>query len=381
MTILFRLSDTGLLAANMCLPVILFLYKRNRKSGGARAESLQSALVFLLEFGVYSICMIRLVRIVIEGILQGDNSVILQLVRLLVTESMIVTFLLLDKLGKEKTEGGAETASVEHVIGILLIFFAVWRDGGEESLWVSFCLCLVYLAAFLFLKWHQKIWEHGWEERKAREELNRQQKETDYIQNVDRQYQRTRELWHDLKNHIGVLQILAQEHKYQELTEYLVSFQRDVDIRMIPLRTGCAAVDALLSDKLYQAKRAEVRVSLQICDLSELALDATDLCVVLGNLLDNCLEACAKQKEPGSIEVRMKHQEGFYYLNVVNTALEPVKEKGVFLTDKQDMENGVGHGLGLRSVERIAHQYGGSMVTGYGEGKFRVVVRMQDKQE
>ncbi|MCM1044327.1 MAG: GHKL domain-containing protein [Candidatus Gastranaerophilales bacterium] len=335
----------------------------------------------LLELGAYSMCMIRLVSIVIEGISQDDNSVVLQWIRLLVTAGMIAAFLLLGGLEDERPADHTKTEQAQYSAGMLLILIAAWRTVGEGTLWISFGLCLAYLSVFLFLKYYKMLGKNRLAESKAREELGRQRQETDYIQSVERQYQRTRELWHDLKNHIGVLQILAQEQKYQELTEYLVSFRRDVEIRMIPLRTGCAAVDALLSDKLYQAKREEIQVSLQICDLSELTLDPTDLCVVLGNLLDNCLEACARQEGPGSIEMRMRRQEGFYYLNLVNTAPEPVKESGRFLTDKQDMENGVGHGLGLRSVERIAHQYGGSMVTDYEEGKFRVVVRMQDKRE
>lgn len=369
MTILSGFNGIGLLAANMCLPAVLFLCGKGKRGGAAG---------FFLEFGAYGMCMIRLISFIIEGIQKNDNSVILQLIRLLVTESMLVVFLLL--AGTRKAEPGKHgpTQSLEYAVSMLFLIYMAWRERGEESIAESFCLCLGYLAVFLFLKCYGMTRERRAcrEELSGIQQLDRRQRETECIQNVDRQYQRTRELWHDLKNHIGVLQILAQEHKYRELTEYLVSFQKDVESRMIPLRTGCAAVDALLGDKLYRARRDGIRVSLQICDLSELTLDATDLCVVLGNLLDNCLEACARQEEPGSIEVKLKQQEGFYYLTLVNTAPEPVKEKDGFLTDKQDLENGVGHGLGLRSVERIAHQYGGSLVTDYQDGRFRVVVRM-----
>ncbi len=206
----------------------------------------------------------------------------------------------------------------------------------------------------------------------------RQQRQADYFKNVDMQYQRTRELWHDLKNHIGVLEILAKEERLLELTDYLNSFKRDVEIRMIPTKTGCTPVDAILSDKVYQARRKEIDISIFICDLSDMTIPAFDMCAVLGNLLDNAMEACGKLLEKGKIVIRMKRQENFYFLTVINSALEPVRQGNEFVSEKKGYENGVGHGLGLRSVERIAHQYGGSLVTDYENGEFKVVVRMQE---
>ena len=54
-------------------------------------------------------------------------------------------------------------------------------------------------------------------------------RQMEYLRNVEEQYQRTRELWHDLKNHIKVLEILAQEDRFGELADYLDSFRRDVE--------------------------------------------------------------------------------------------------------------------------------------------------------
>lgn len=214
-------------------------------------------------------------------------------------------------------------------------------------------------------------------------------RQMEYLRNVEEQYQRTRELWHDLKNHIRVLEILAEEGRFGELTDYLGSFKRDVEYRMIPLRTGCAAVDALLGDKLYRAGRQEVEMSLQLCDLSRMRIREVDLCVILGNLLDNALEACAglavcRREHPSAVQpverrigLRMRQEEDFYYITVVNTAEEPRREGDTYLSGKRDRDNGVGHGLGLRSAERTAHRYGGLLAAEYSDGEFRVTVRLQ----
>lgn len=149
---------------------------------------------------------------------------------------------------------------------------------------------------------------------------------------------------------------------------------------MIPTKTGCAVVDALLGDKLYQAGKQGTKMSLQLCNLSEMRLQAVDLCVILGNLLDNAIEACARIPEEGCIRLRLRQEEDFYYLRVVNTAGEPVKKGQGYISGKRNRDNGVGHGLGLRSAERLAHQYGGSLITDYSDGEFTVVVRLRALQ-
>lgn len=211
--------------------------------------------------------------------------------------------------------------------------------------------------------------------------MRQKQKESDYMQSVDEQYQRTRELWHDLKNHIGVLQILAQKQKYQEMEEYLSSFQKDVQQRIIPYQTGNSAVDALLSHKLYQMQKKGIAVSMSLCPLATMQIPSRDLCTILGNLLDNAQEACellGYQEGERRVSVVLKQQEDFFYLNISNSAKEP-DERNMFVSQKTDMDNVVGHGLGLRSVERIVHQYGGFMTTQYQDGQFMVCLRLENK--
>ncbi len=100
--------------------------------------------------------------------------------------------------------------------------------------------------------------------------------------------------------------------------------------------------------------------------------------MILGNLLDNALEACARLDGQGRIGLRMRREEEFYYITVVNTSGEPRREGISYVSGKRGRDNGVGHGLGLRSAERLAHRYGGLLATDYSEGEFRVVVRLQD---
>lgn len=373
-----------------------------------RGIALFTVMDRLLEAAVYSAVIIQLVDLIVQEIaVGGEYSWMLHTVQILFSEGMIVLFLVMRLLyagrgsaekaeAQEDTGGQGEAVSHavlreegESVLAMLLLLVLAWKgfqtaepQKGYQAAdpWMAFGLQLLLLAVlFLLLYLKEKRWERQ-PGKESGEFAIQQQRQADYFKSVDMQYQRTRELWHDLKNHIGVLEILAKEERFPELTDYLNSFKRDVEIRMIPMKTGNTAVDALLSDKLYSARKMGIDVSIQVSHLSEMMIPATDFCAVLGNLLDNAIEACGRFPGKGRIVLRLKRQEDFYYLTVVNTAVEPEHNGTDFVSGKKGYDNGVGHGLGLRSVERIAHQYGGSLVTNYAQGEFKAVVRLQEKE-
>lgn len=349
---------------------------------------------YFLEYAIYSAVMIQLGHLIIQGIQDNrGNSIVLQWIGVAFAEAMVSLFLLRKFPASASREFCMEKALQEqcmpasgmYVGGLFLLwlltilFWLFVPDVPSPFLLLPFMGILAVLLLFSML-WRCQF--EGSMLRLERESHARQvQKEADYMQSVDEQYQRTRELWHDLKNHIGVLQILVQKQKYQEMEEYLSSFQKDVEQRMIPYQTGNSAVDALLSDKLYQMQKKGISVSMKLCPLAAMRIPSRDLCTILGNLLDNAQEACEPfvcQDGEGYVNVVLKQQDNFFYLNISNPAKES-DEKNMFVSKKTGMDNVVGHGLGLRSVERIVHQYSGFMTTQYQDGQFVVCLRLENK--
>mgnify|MGYP002512316839 FL=1 len=97
----------------------------------------------------------------------------------------------------------------------------------------------------------------------------------------------------------------------------------------------------------------------------------------MGNLLDNALEANRQVQEGKYLAVDCREQEDIYYIRVKNRAAAKAREQGgVLQTTKSDRLNRVGHGLGLRSVERIVHGCGGELLVDSGNREFTVVVRL-----
>lgn len=274
------------------------------------------------------------------------------------------------------------------------------------ALWLTFLLgvLLLYNASYYFYRKKQCA-----ERIKTAEEAGRDRADL-YLKNVEAQYQRTRELRHDLKNHIDLLRLLLREKKYEEMEDYLRIFGESVDSLALPVRSGNLVVDALLADKAARAKREQIRVELSLCDLRGLPLRPDEICSLLGNLLDNAIEAAGRAAEGRFLAVEWVERKTDYFLRVRNAVPEEcgsarasekngsgrsgkagVAEDGAILgvprkrgaaesteprSRKQDRRNQVGHGLGLRSVERTVHGCGGELAVESREGQFMVAVRL-----
>lgn len=215
-------------------------------------------------------------------------------------------------------------------------------------------------------------------DRALAEAAARKQEADIYMEGVEAHYQQTRELWHDLRNHIGLLKLLLQEEKYGQMADYLRVFGEDVEALALPVKSGNLVVDALLADKAARARKSGIAMELELCDLTKLTLKADEICGLLGNLLDNALEANAHVEEGRRfLRVTCSLREGYCYIRVKNaSSRRNMRQEGTLSSAKTDRRNRVGHGLGLRSVQRIVHSCGGELAVEDGGTQFTAVVRL-----
>lgn len=296
----------------------------------------------------------------------------------------------LSACGGERRMAGWSKPEFDYMTGLtlgvtlffLVLYFFLYGQQGAFGQWGTvgsrFVTAVFLLFALLLFFASQIFYERKRQgERKQAEAQNRKREADVYLENVENNYQRTRELWHDLKNHINLLNILLLEGKYEQMTDYLQAFGEEVDSLTLPVKSGNIIVDALLEDKVSRAKKEGVEVSLSLCNLTGLSLKPDEICGLFGNLLDNALEANCLVQEGKFLEIDCREQAEGYYIRVRNKAAGKAKNQGgVLQTAKTDRLNRVGHGLGLRSVERIVHGCGGELAVDSREREFTVVVRL-----
>lgn len=192
------------------------------------------------------------------------------------------------------------------------------------------------------------------------------------VAEVENMYRQTRAWRHDLHSHIQTMKALRVEAKDAELDAYLERLEDDLKSVDKVVKTGNVTVDAILNSKLSLARERDIDVRVKASVPEKLPVSAVELCVIVGNLLDNAMEACARQTagEDRFIRVYMGAKKERLYLSVTNTAPGvPEKRDGRFLSHK-----GATHGFGLLRVDRIVARSGGYLSRAAEEGAFTTEV-------
>lgn len=177
---------------------------------------------------------------------------------------------------------------------------------------------------------------------------------------VENMYRLVRGWRHDFHNHIQVIKAYIDLGQTEALAGYCQMLEADLAKVDQVLKTGNIMLDAILNSKLSLAKNHGIHVNCKAIVPKELGITDVDLCVLMGNLLDNAVEACLKEERksaaPPFIRVYIGMKGRQLYICVTNTARGEVKKQGGhFLSTK----NSPSHGFGLMRIDRICHQYGG----------------------
>ena len=188
---------------------------------------------------------------------------------------------------------------------------------------------------------------------------------------------RVRALRHDMKNHILALQILVQRKEVEETNKYLESMKNFMTNPEEYVKTGNDVVDSLLNYKIQKANEVLNVVETKISIPEQLRLRSFDLNVLLGNLLDNAIDA-SMQTEDKKLKITIKLDKGILFLNICNSCQMIADEKKNFWeTTKEDKAN---HGIGLKNVRRIVEKYHGDITFFYENNIIQTDVMMYVKE-
>lgn len=181
------------------------------------------------------------------------------------------------------------------------------------------------------------------------EQLQSQKKHIDELLIAQNKLKRVR---HDLKNHLLALRALFVARDNQGGIEYLDNLQSFADIGGEIIDTGNIVIDTILTTKqeLAQSKKIEFLHKIIIPEM--LNIDAADLCILLGNILDNAIEACEHVEDNKQIQISVIYKEGIFMCKVANTAINENNPSLHTTKPNKDI-----HGIGLSSVKSVLDKY------------------------
>ena len=175
---------------------------------------------------------------------------------------------------------------------------------------------------------------------------------------------------HDLKHQIRAIRYMNKE----EIDAYLNEMEESIEIYESIVKTGNEVLDTILTEKSLYCKERGITVSC-VADGSQMGfINTIDLYAILGNALDNAIEAVEKfyYQEERQIDVMIYRQQQFLVINIIN----PMKEKLVFDEDlpRTTKADRFHHGFGLRSIRYLVKKYDGNLNVSEEDGCFSLKI-------
>ena len=160
---------------------------------------------------------------------------------------------------------------------------------------------------------------------------------------------------HDFHHHLQALKGQLEAGEVDRALAYIEQLDNQLMNVDTLLKTGNVSLDAILSAKIAQAKAENIAVTVKANVPDQLTISDLELSIIIGNLLDNAIEACRTVTGERFIRIFISMKGTMLYFSMLNAAGAKKKKTGsLFATHKDGV-----HGFGLRRAEAILEEHGG----------------------
>ena len=215
-----------------------------------------------------------------------------------------------------------------------------------------------------------------WAARQRYEKRTQQQNQ----ESLARQFQEIKQVYlnmrgwrHDYHNHLQVIKAKLAMEDEEGLRVFLDALEQELDRVDSFVKSGNLMADAILNSKLSLADTQKIQVSCKAQLPKQLSIDDVDMCVILGNLLDNALEACAKlEAKDRFLRIYLAVRKCQLYMSVQNSAKQELGfEQRHYISTKRG-----NHGLGMKRVQTVVDKYDGFLRLANEPGIFAAEVTL-----
>ena len=185
-----------------------------------------------------------------------------------------------------------------------------------------------------------------------------------YYEMLEARQIETEAVEHDMQKHLNLIKELLKGHPDYILKEYAADL--DAQINSIPkvIKTKNRIISALLTEKVNIADKNNIAVNLDIRLGGEIKIAPIDICIMLGNALDNAIEACQGLSHEKQIDLSIIQKESSIAM-IIENKYNPGIEK----------RNRMGkQGYGLKNIKKVAEKYNGTVICEDKDEKFTLTI-------
>jgi len=241
------------------------------------------------------------------------------------------------------------------ITGMIYLFFIRRQISFELQIAMIFAIIIEIIALSLCfgLIRIRTVLTSLQEKNKLLIELN---KKTDELNN------KLRSQRHNFLNHLQVIHGLLEIKQYTEANEYMEKTYEDIHKVSKVLKTSLPALNAILQTKQNKCDENNIQFNiLATSNLENLSIDIWDLCAIIGNLIDNAINA-VEHRQVKKITVLIKETLYTYVIKVKDNGYGIKKEYQEKIFNMGfTTKNKKGHGIGLAISKQTIEAVGGNM--------------------
>lgn len=335
-------------------------------------------LIFFYEVGVslWEFLISAGMSLLFQSVRFMDTKAIEYLISIWMMRFLMVVVTML--LARKNNNGKNKSVRLVSIIAVLGMFGVVGLSQqsiltfNDDQLIAWIILSMVLMFAILIYRVNR---QHEMEEEIAKlKQAQAEILEREY-QMLSKTYAENAELYHDLHNHIEALYQCLIQGNVDTAMEYCEDLRTPVQEISQTVWTGDKAVDYLISSKMALADQMQVKTRINIEYPYNTNIRSVDLTTILGNLLDNALEAVKTATgDLRFLNLTIRRINNMLIIKMENGCREvPVFQDGQLQTAKDDT---VFHGWGIKSVLSAAQRYEGDVDTYFQKSVFRTVVTL-----
>lgn len=255
------------------------------------------------------------------------------------------------------------------LLGNVLLIYILWGIATEERLETMLALiiiCLIDISTF---------WLHNKVNEVYREKLEHQMMEKQILmykkqfQIIQQSRKNMDSLQHDIKKHLYLVNSYLEKQDYKAAECYIRQIENYITVSGQYVNTGNQELDAILNYSLERAEKMQCKVETKITVPDSTFINEFDLNMLLGNLLDNALDAIEKIKER-YLYIGISFRNGILLIRMWNSFDGMVNKEGALYKSRKN-ERGM-HGIGLQNIQEIVQKYDGGMNINTTKDLFKV---------
>lgn len=261
-------------------------------------------------------------------------------------------------------------ALVEYCFNGYFLWLGLYKTGSEFFLFgILYALSIMLLIAMIFILQSYRLMEKKIYAKK----LHDMEIDMAY-ERVKKEYERKSKVLHDFKHQLAALAAYLKDGAYENAKTYLQAMTKELDMSPSAktLRTGSPLADMILDSKLKTARAYGIQTRADIQNLSN-PLSERDMSILLGNLLDNAIEASVLSPEgEKKLLIQMIGKGAIMIIHIENSIGQmPVEKNGQLVSSKADSAE---HGWGMKSIRSIVEQNHGRMKYAYDDKTFSISI-------